>query len=360
MKKLDTSGITRVLLTLALSLGLGTLIMLILGYNPVDAFVNLFRGAFVGSFRFGNLIASFTPLLLTATAFAIAAQGGAFNVGVEGQVFLGAITAAYIGINWTFLPAPLLIIACFLGAMVIGGSWALIPAVLKAYYNVSEVCVTILMNMVALFITSYLVSGPMSAGTANAQTEHVAVRLPRFLAPSNANAGIFIAIAVVVVVCLLLYKTKYGFKIRMTGQNPTFADFSGVNSKSVFINGMILSGMIAGIAGTIEVLGVYGFFLNNFAAGLGINGMLAALIAKSSLILSPFLAFFLAILHVGSLGMQQATGIPRALIDVITATFIIIASMETLFQLKKRLKKKKNNGDSEGSGPSLKDKEVSV
>ena len=92
------------------------------------------------------------------------------NVGVEGEVFLGGIVAAYIGINWTFLPKPLLLIACFAGAIVVGAAWAFIPGILKALYNVNEVCTTILMNTVALYITSYLVNGPMSAGGANAQT----------------------------------------------------------------------------------------------------------------------------------------------------------------------------------------------
>ena len=152
-------AIRKVLLTVVLALVIGALFILLISENPIDAYVALFQGAFDGKLSFGTTLASFTPLLLTSTAFAIAAKAGAFNVGVEGEVFLGGIVAAYIGVNWTFLPAPMLYVACFLGAMAVGAAWAFIPGFLKSYYNVNEVCVTILMNSVALYITSYLVSG---------------------------------------------------------------------------------------------------------------------------------------------------------------------------------------------------------
>lgn len=323
------------------ALGIGALFILSIGENPVDAYSALFKGAFNGKLRLGTTLAGFTPLLLTSIAFAVAAQAGAFNVGVEGEVFLGGITAAYIGINWTFLPKPLLYVACFLGAMAIAAAWAFIPAALKAFYGVSEVCTTILMNTVAFYITSYLVSGPMSAGIANPQTLPVNVTLFQFMKPSSANLGILIAIGVVLLVIFMLYKTNWGYKIRTVGTNPTHADYVGISSKKVFIGAMMLSGMLGGIAGCIEVLGVHGYFLNNFAAGLGSNGMLAALIVKSNVIFTPFMAFFLAVLKAGAMGMQQTTGVPKSLVDTITAVFIIIATMETAFQFNSRRKKKK-------------------
>ncbi len=335
------NSIRRILLTMVLALGIGALLILAIGENPVDAYVALFKGAFDGKLRLGTTLAGFTPLLLTSIAFAIAAKAGAFNVGVEGEVFLGGITAAYIGINWTFLPRPMLYLACFAGAMAVAAAWAFIPAALRAYYGVNEVCTTILMNTVALYITSYLVSGPMSAGTANAQSLPVTVTLYQFMKPSSANVGIFIAIAVVVLVILMLNKTSWGYKIRTVGFNPSHADYVGINSKRVFISAMMLSGMLGGIAGCIEVLGVHGYFLNNFATGLGSNGMLASLIVKNNMAFTPFMAFFLSVLKSGAMGMQQATGVPKALVDTITAVFIIIATMETAFQFAKKRKAQK-------------------
>ena len=111
---------------------------------------------------------------------------------------------------------------------------------------------------------------------------------------------------------------------------------------------MMLSGALCGIAGCIEVLGVHGYFLNNFAAGLGGNGMLAALIVKNNVVASPFMAFFLSVLKAGAMGMQQSTGVPKALVDTITAVFIIIATMETLIQFKEKAKKKAATEKKEG------------
>ena len=335
------SSLRKILLTMFLALAIGTLFIIGIGENPIDAYGALLKGAFSGKLRLGTTLAGFTPLLLTSIAFAVAAKAGAFNVGVEGEVFLGGITAAYIGVNWTFLPKPFLYLACFLGAMAVAAAWAYIPAALKAYYGVNEVCTTILMNTVALYITSYLVSGPMSAGTANAQSLPVTVTLHQFMKPSSANVGILIAIAVVLIVIYMLNKTSWGYKIRTVGLNPSHADYVGISSRRVFISAMMLSGMLGGIAGCIEVLGVHGYFLNNFATGLGSNGMLASLIVKNNMIFTPFMAFFLAVLKAGAMGMQQTTGVPKALVDTITAVFIIIATMETAFQFKQKRKLKK-------------------
>ncbi|EXG88372.1 MAG: ABC transporter permease [Lacrimispora sphenoides] len=336
-------SIQKILLTMLLALAIGALFILFIGENPLEAYGALLRGAFNGKLKIGTTLASFTPLLLTSCAFAVAAKAGAFNVGVEGEVFLGGITAAYIGINWTFLPAPVLLIVCFLGAMAVAALWALIPAVLKAYYRVSEVCVTILMNSVALYITSYLVSGPMSAGVANAQSLPVTVNLPQFMKPSSVNAGLFIALITVVLMIWVLNKTTFGYKVKTVGTNPSHAEYVGISPKKIFIQSMMLSGALGGMAGCIEVLGVHGYFLNNFAAGLGSNGMLASLIVKNNLAFAPFMSFFLAVLKSGAMGMQQSTGVPKSIVDTITAVFIIVATMELLFQFKNKKTKKEKS-----------------
>ena len=131
------------------------------------------------------------------------------------------------------------------------------------------------------------------------------VTLPKLLKPSNANAGLFIAIVAVIAVIWMLNKTTLGYKIRTVGTNPANAEYVGINPKKVFIRTMMLSGAIGGLAGCIEVLGTYGYFLNNFATNLGTNGMLASLIVKNNVVTTPFIAFFLAVLRSGALGMQQ-------------------------------------------------------
>ena len=326
-----TGSLIKIILTMLLAFLAGAVFILIIGENPLEAYGALFRGAFSGRLKIGTTLAGFTPLLLSSVAFIVAAKAGAFNVGVEGEIFLGGITAAYIGIYWDFIPAPLLLPLCFIGAMAVAAAWAYIPAALRVYYGVSEVCTTILMNSVALFITNYLVGGPMSAGVANAQSLPVTVTLPQIMKPSSLNTGIFLALLTSVLVIFALYKTGFGKKIRQVGTNSFNAEYIGIRPKRVFIQSMMISGALGGMAGAIEILGVHGYFLNNFAVGLGSNGMLAALIVKNNILFAPFMAFFIAALRAGALGMQQSTHVPKSLVDTITAIFIIFACMETLF-----------------------------
>lgn len=339
--KMGLNSFLKIIFTMLIALLVGAIFILIIGENPIDAYVALFRGAFKGKLKLGTTLAAFTPILLTSTAFIVAAKAGAFNVGVEGEVFLGGIVAAYVGINFTFLPKPLLLIACFVFAALVGAVWAYIPAALKAYYGVSEICTTILMNSIAFYLTNYLVSGPMSAGVANAQSLPVSVTLPKIMLPSSLNTGIFIAFIILIFFIWLIYKSTLGFKIREVGMNPENAEYVGVNPKMIFIKAMMLSGLIGGIAGAIEVLGVHGYFLNNFANGLGSNGMLAALIVKNNMLFAPFMSLFIAVLRTGAMGMQQATSVPKSLVDTITAVFIIFACMDFVLKFRSRKKEVK-------------------
>lgn len=338
MSQSKGQGLFRILFTLVLALLIGALVIVAIGENPLAAYGALLSGAFKGARGFGSTLAMFTPLLLTSAAFAVAAKAGMFNVGVEGAVFLGGLAAAYVGVQFAALPGPLLILVCFIVAVVVAALWALIPALLKVYLNVNEVCVTILMNSVAFYITSYFVSGPMSAGTTLAQSKPVAATLPQFMKPSSVNVGLFIAIIVVIAVIWLLNRTTFGYQVRAVGTNPKFAETSGIDPKKVMIRAMMLSGAIGGIAGCIEVLGVHGYFLNNFAAGLGASGMLASLIVNNNLAMTPIMAFFLAVLKSGAMGMQQTTGVPKSIVDMISAIFIIIACMNIVFSFKGKKK----------------------
>ncbi len=335
-------GPGRFFLIMLLSFCVGAVFILLIGENPIEAYIALFRGAFIGKLNFGKTIANFTPLLLTSLAFAVGAKGGIFNVGVEGEVLLGGITAAYIGIHWNFLPAALHLLSCFAGAIIVASLWALIPGILKAYYRVSEICSTILLNYVALFITSYIVSGPMSAGVANSRSLPVAdsVRLYQFMRPSSANLGIIIALLIVIGTVWMIKETTFGYKIRTVGTNAKHAEFVGINPRVTCINVMMFSGALGGVAGAIEILGVHGYYLDNFASGVGFNGMLTALIVKNNLILSPIVSFIFGALKSGALGLQQTTNVPKSIVDTITAVFIIIATMDAMFQFTKRRKRR--------------------
>lgn len=331
------------LLTTLVSILIGAVIMLTLGHNPIEAYFQLFKGAFVGKLNLGTTLQKFVPLLLTSFAFVVSSRAGVFNVGVEGELYLGAIAAAWVGFTFTSLPGPLLILLCIVVAALIGAAWSYIPSSLKAYLGVNEVCVTILMNYVAKYITSYLVNGPLSAKTGVPQTPSIAngAKLTQFLKPSQANTGLFIAIALAIVIYWILTKSSWGYKFTSVGLNPFHAEYIGINPKRNIIHAMYLSGAIGGIAGALEVLGTYGYFLDNFSSGIAFDGMLAALIVKNDIKMVPFMAFFLAVLKSGALGMERYTGVPKSIVDTIIAIFIIFATMEALFAFNKKRKAKK-------------------
>ena len=331
-KKIINSKYLSVLFSIIVCVVLSGMVMAFMGENPFEVYTQLFKSAFIGNFNLGTTIEKFVPLLLTGLAFIVSSRVGVFNVGVEGELYLGAIAAAYVGYTLKGMPSLLHIWICFLAAMIIGALWAFIPGFLKAFYNVNEVCVTILMNYVAVYITSYLVSGPLSGKTGISQTKPIekSAALIKILKPSRANVGIFIAIIVCILVYYLLKKTKLGFEIRSTGMNPNFSEYVGIKSKK-----------IGGLTGAIEVMGIYGVFLDNFSSNIAFDGMLAALIAKGSIVALPFLSLFIAALKSGSLGLERHTGIPKSLIDIIIAVFILLVTMEKLFEFRKKIKKGK-------------------
>ena len=343
-----------ILTTIAVSILIGSVIMLAMGHDPVRAYIELLRGAFVGNLSLGTTLARFVPLLLTAFAFVFSARVGVFNVGVEGQMYLGAIAAAWVGFTFAGLFGPLHMLLCFLAAAVVGMAWAYIPGALKVNWGVNEICVTIMLNYIAIFFTSFLTIGPLSARTGVPRTPSVSpsVVLPRILSPSAANAGLFIAVIVAALLIFVFYKTSLGYALKTVGLNPAHAEYIGIDPKRTIIKAMLISGSVGGITGAIEVLGVYGHFLDGFSDNIAFNGMLVALIVKNDPKMVPFMAFFLAVLQSGALGMERNSGVPRSVIDVVIAVFIVFACAEIFAGLKKRRSAKNLTGQAGGGGVS--------
>lgn len=343
MKKLFK--INNIALSILSAFVIGGVIIAIMGYNPFEAYAVLIKGAFSSKLNFGTTLQIFTPLFICAIAFALSAKVNVFNVGVEGEMILGALGAAWVGYTFCGLPSIIHIVLALLVGMVVGAIWAYIPGYLKAYIGVNEVTVTILMNYIAIYLASFLVSGPMSGKASSPRTPEIfdSAEIMKILYPSKANMGIFIAILAFVVIFFILYKTTFGYKIRSVGMNEHFSDYIGIKSKKFMVIGMMLSGAFGGLAGGIESLGVYGYYLDGFSSGAGFDGMLIALIANNDLKKIPFMAFFIAVLKAGSLGLERYTGIPKSSIDMIISIFIFLAAMEGLFNFVKSRKKKNQN-----------------
>ena len=336
-------------LRLIVSLAIASVVILIMGNSPIEVFYQILKGAFGNKFNFGGMLEKFVPLTLTAVAFAVSTKVGASNVGVEGELYFGAITAAYLGHKIVGLAGPIHIGVCFAAAMLVGALWALIPGALKAYLGVNEVCTTIMLNYVAKALCSYLVNYPLSAGVGVAQTPVIedTARLSRILPPSRANTGLFIALGVVLLMYLFFNHTTSGYRLRCIGNNTAFSQYVGFNHRRGLVVGMMISGAIGGLAGSIEVMGLYGYFLDNFSINMAFDGMLVSLISKNKLTVIPFAALMIASMKAGALSLNRYTDMTKAFVDTILALFIVLSCIEHLFDVRLLPGKKRRSSVSE-------------
>lgn len=326
--------IIRTVATVLLALVLGGVIMQLSGKDALNAYQVLFNSAFGTERALANTLLTATPLIFTGLATLIAFRAGIFNVGVEGSLYVGAFAAAWVGFTFTSLPGLVLIPLSLGAGALVGGLWGLIPGYLKARLRVDEIVTTIMLNYVAILFTDYLVTGPFFVpGMANAMSAEVAeqAQLPRLVERSQLNLMFLIALLAVVVVAFLLRRTTLGYEVKAIGTNPLFARWMGMPVGRTILVVMIVSGLIGGLAGAGQVLGVHYRFVSGFSRGLGFDGIVIALLGRSSPIGVLLSALFIGALRNGSSTMEMFTQIPRDLIDIVVAFVIFFVAVEIGF-----------------------------
>jgi len=299
--------------------------------NPLTAYGALLRGAFGTPYSLANTIQRAVPLTLTGFSVAVAFKAGVWNIGSEGQLYLGAFAAAWAGFTLTGLPAPLIIPLLLLVGMLGGALGGLLPGALKAYYQMDEVITTIMLNSVCMLFTSYLVNYPFKTtqgqmGATDKISE--AARLSRLVRLSKLHTGIFLTIIVILIMYYLLQKTTLGYEWKMLGENPRFASYIGMQPRRQILLVMGLSGALAGLAGALEVLGVHYRFIEAISPGYGYDGILIAMLARYHPVGIVIAACVFGALKVGALPMEQFSNVPAELIDVLQAVVIIFVAAE--------------------------------
>lgn len=356
MKELQQ--VLRVVITLALALIIGGLIMEASGKDALNAYEVLYNSA-VGSERaIADTLLKATPLIFTGLATMIAFKAGIFNIGVEGSLYIGAFAAAWVGFTFTDLPALVIIPLAFIVAGLAGGLWGAVPGYLKARLHVDEVVSTIMLNYVAILFTEYLVLGPFfMPGMSNAMSEEVAAQaqLPRIISRSQWNPSFFIAIGTFFVVLFMMRRMNLGYEVRVLGTNPVFARWAGMPVRRIIVLVMFLSGLIGGLAGAGQVLGVHYRFVAGFSRGLGFDGIVVALLGRNTAVGVLLAALFFGALRSGGATMEMFTRIPRDLIDIVQALIIFFIAIDIGFGwLKRRSQLPVDEPDSlvaaEGSG----------
>lgn len=331
----------RVAIAFAISILAFAGIIALCGHNPLDAFYQMIRGGFVGKFNLGSTIEDFILILIVGSGYSLTRRIGYFNIGLEGCLYVGAMFSCAAGFLLPELPSVIIIPICLMVSMVAGALWASIGGALKAFFNVNEACVTIMLNYIAIALTDYLLNNPWSAHSAAPETPHVQANamLPKLpLQPSRASTAIFIAFAVYAFVYFLTFQTTFGFKFRHVADNPAFCDAVGIRSRWVVLATVMLSGAFGGLAGGCEILGVYGNFIQNFSVNSAFNGIIACLLVKNNLKLLPLSALFIAFTRTGGNGMEYYTGVPSALVDTVVPILILFVAMDRMFDYKKLLR----------------------
>lgn len=290
-----------------------------------------------------SLVAS-TPYIFAGLAVALGFKAGLFNIGAEGQFFMGSLGAAFVGyslIGWPwYIHLPLALI----GGFAAGALWGAVPGWLKAATGGHEVVNTIMMNWIAFRLSDWLLTGPMKAPGSRPVTPQIepSAALPRLFAdPLRLNAGFFLALVVAAVVFWLLFKTTTGFTIRAVGANPDAARYAGMSITRTIVLAMTLSGGLAGLAGASQVLGVDYWVGQGFSAGYGFDAIAIALLGKSHPFGVVLAALLFGFLRSGATRMQSLAGIPIDIISIIQALVIVFVAAPDIIRWLYRLRKVK-------------------
>ncbi len=288
-----------------------------------------------------SLVAS-TPYIFGSLAVALGFRAGLFNIGVEGQLFIGAIFAAFVGYSITGLPAIIHIPLALLAGALGGALWGFIPGWLKVKTGGHEVINTIMMNYIAFRISDWLLSGPMKRPDSFnpvSPTIQESAMLPRFFgAPIRFHLGFFLALLAAWLVYWLLFRTKWGFDLRSVGANPNAARYAGMSILGTTILAMSLSGALAGLAGTNEVLGLNHNLAMAFSSGYGFDSIALALLGKSHPLGVVFASLLFGTLRNGATRMMVVSQIPIDIITVLQALILVFiaapAIIRTIYRLR--------------------------
>ncbi len=325
-----------------------TLLLFATGYDPLAVFEALGRSV---TRDLGGTIRWATPLILTGLAASLAFRGGALNIGVDGQIYIGGAFAAVVALGpAATLPAALGITLTLLAGVCGGVLWAFIPAFLRVRFGALEVVTTILLISVASLLVDFLVLGPLSAGGQNAATLGTdpfpkVIWLPNIIPQTQANLGIVFAIALAVVLALVFYRTTIGYELKMVGQNMRFSMYGGIDHVKVFYIAMLGSGAIGGLAAGTELLGVLHRMPSRFNPGLGFDGIVVALLARNNPIGVILAGFFFGALRTGSLNMERLTSTPRDVVDIMEGIIVLAVSAQLGFTWLRRRRRQAPVGD---------------
>lgn len=338
------------LFTVLAALAVGAVALLALGVNPLTAYERMFLTTLLDEFERTQTLLRAVPLVLTGLAVYLPLRAGLWNIGAEGQLYLGAIAGTWIGLNVS-APGVVLLGLSILGAAVAGGFWGLIPGYLRSRRGVNEIIATLMLTFVGVRLAEYLLNGPMQGSGGNVPESNAlpaAARLPEIGLPAfgETHAGVLIAVAAVALIRLLITRTEQGFEIVVAGSNPEAARQAGMSTGWIYVFVLAVGGALAGVAGAVEIAGIEGKLRPGFSPGYGFTAIPIALLGRRGALRIGAAGLFFAVLFVGGSGMEFAFDVPAAIVEVIQALVILFLITAEFF---KRYRVKLRRAESPGA-----------
>lgn len=306
-----------------LALLVGAVIIACLGKSPVQGYAALLQGSLGDVGKVGKTLERACPLIFTSLAAVFAYKCGVFNLGGEGQFIMGACATATVTFGLG-LDGPVALLLGLVAGVVVGGVWGLLPGIMKVTRGLSEMITTIMLNYVALYLMEFVFKNLYSdKGLPKTIAIPAGARLPDI---AGVHLGVIIAVVLGVGLWYVLFRTSFGFKIRATGMNSVAARVNGFPVRRLILLSFVISGAVAGLGGSVELLGRAPFRLaDGFGSGFGFDGVAIALIAQLNPIASVVVAILFGMLSTGGTMMQSVIGVPTAIIDIIRGMIIIFA-----------------------------------
>ena len=309
-----------------LGLLVGALLVVAAGGNPVSAYGALLDGAFGNSLAFGEVLAQATPLVIIGLGLALAFRAGVWNIGAEGQLFVGALAGGAVAIELPVGSGTVLIAVALVAGVAAGAIWALPVGVLRARWGVNEVITSLLLNYIGILLFSWAVRRPLRdpaavQGLSGKEIPHAAL-LPN-LSGLGVHIGALIALALVPVVAYVMSRTPFGFRLRMLGAGTEAARVAGVPAGRFAVRLMMISGGLAGLAGIVQVLGVSLRLDPNLSSGTGFTAIVVALIGRRSAVGVLLAGLFIAVLQAGGQAMSVTEGLPYAIVLAMEGVFVV-------------------------------------
>jgi simple sugar transport system permease protein len=329
-------------IAVVVALIIGGLVIALTGDDPFKAYKAMFEGAFGGRREIAESIVASTPLILGGLAFAIAARAGMFNIGIEGQLIMGALAAGLVA-TYNLGPRPIGLILAALAGMAAGAVWGAIPGLLKALSGAHEVITTIMLNYLALRVASYVVNNAVDYLPVNPSLQATnpalpANELPILLDGTRMHAGIIIAVVAAIALWWLLFRSTYGYKVRTVGISPGAAAYGGIPWKRTIIFAMVISGMLAGLSGASETLGLQGRFYN-VSPGYGFTAIAVGLVGRNHPIGVIAAGLLFGVLRAGATQMQNTADVSREIVQVLQGLVILAVAASAYVSMTRQRRK---------------------